>query len=115
MAQQSILSAITAWWRRGRPDETADDGRGLGVPGGIGVLIEAIADPVLVLSEGRVVEANRWSERVRGCGGPAALLSEEWDVQERQMRGNLPQAFVHALFAETARVLAGDGVLPAGE
>jgi two-component system phosphate regulon sensor histidine kinase PhoR len=66
MAQQSILSAITAWWRRGRPDETADDGRGLGVPGGIGVLIEAIADPVLVLSEGRVVEANRAARALFG-------------------------------------------------
>ena len=30
------------------------------------------------------------------------LLSEEFDVAERQMRGNLPQAFVHALLLECA-------------
>jgi len=56
--------------------------------------------------QGRDVEANRWFERVRGCCGPAGLFSEEWDVRQRQSRGNLPQAFVHAFFAQTARVLA---------
>ena len=28
--------------------------------------------------------------------GPAALYTEEYDVHQRQLRGNLPQAFVHA-------------------
>lgn len=56
--------------------------------------------------QGRDVEANRWFERVRGCCGPAGLFSEEWDVRQRQSRGNLPQAFVHAFFAETAHALA---------
>jgi GH15 family glucan-1,4-alpha-glucosidase len=28
--------------------------------------------------------------------GPPGLLSEEYDVTQRQLRGNLPQAFVHA-------------------
>ena len=27
--------------------------------------------------------------------GPSGLFSEEHDVAQRQMRGNLPQAFVH--------------------
>ncbi|MFC4245135.1 glycoside hydrolase family 15 protein [Gryllotalpicola reticulitermitis] len=56
--------------------------------------------------QGRDVEATRWFERVRGCCGPAGLFSEEWDVLQRQSRGNVPQAFVHAFFAETARALA---------
>lgn len=55
---------------------------------------------------GRREEAWRWFERVRGCVGPAGLFSEEWNVEERQMRGNLPQAFVHALVAQVAIELA---------
>lgn len=34
--------------------------------------------------------------------GPAGLLAEEYDVTQRQLRGNLPQAFVHALLLECA-------------
>jgi len=34
--------------------------------------------------------------------GPPGLLSEEFDVTQRQLRGNLPQAFVHALLLECA-------------
>jgi GH15 family glucan-1,4-alpha-glucosidase len=30
------------------------------------------------------------------------LCSEEFDVRQRQLRGNLPQAFVHALLLECA-------------
>jgi hypothetical protein len=33
------------------------------------------------------------------CGSPG-LLTEEFDVIERQLRGNIPQAFVHALVLE---------------
>jgi GH15 family glucan-1,4-alpha-glucosidase len=35
------------------------------------------------------------------CGTPG-LFSEELDVTQRQLRGNLPQAFVHALLLESA-------------
>ena len=35
----------------------------------------------------------------RRCG-PPGLLAEEYDVTQHQMRGNLPQAFVHALLLE---------------
>jgi GH15 family glucan-1,4-alpha-glucosidase len=41
------------------------------------------------------------------CGTPG-IFSEEFDVTERQLRGNLPQAFVHALLLESA-VRLGDG------
>jgi GH15 family glucan-1,4-alpha-glucosidase len=46
--------------------------------------------------------AARWFERTRAACGPPALLSEEFDVTQRQLRGNLPQAFVHAVLLECA-------------
>jgi alpha,alpha-trehalase len=46
--------------------------------------------------------AARWFERNRAACGPPGLFAEEWDVQQRQLRGNLPQAFVHALMLECA-------------
>jgi GH15 family glucan-1,4-alpha-glucosidase len=52
--------------------------------------------------QGDLVRAARWFERNRAACGPAGLLSEEWDVTQRQMRGNLPQAFVHALLLQCA-------------
>ncbi|WP_233562972.1 glycoside hydrolase family 15 protein [Micromonospora musae] len=51
------------------------------------------------------VSALRWFERNRAACGPAGLYTEEYDVGQRQLRGNLPQAFVHALMLETALVL----------
>jgi hypothetical protein len=54
---------------------------------------------------GRDVEAFRWFERNRAAAGSPGLFSEEFDVQRRQLRGNLPQAFVHALMLETSLVL----------
>lgn len=56
--------------------------------------------------QGNTVEAVRWFERNRAACGPPALFTEEFDVVERQLRGNLPQAFVHALLLESARRLA---------
>lgn len=61
-----------------------------------------------LLRLGRREEAVRWFERVRGCVGPSGLFSEEWNVRERQMRGNLPQAFLHAIVAQAAIELASD-------
>ncbi|MGH2875913.1 MAG: glycoside hydrolase family 15 protein [Solirubrobacteraceae bacterium] len=52
--------------------------------------------------QGDPVRAARWFERSRTACGPAGLMSEEFDVAQRQMRGNLPQAFVHALLLECA-------------
>jgi len=49
--------------------------------------------------------AVAWFERNRAACGPPGLLSEEFDVRQRQLRGNLPQAFVHALLLECAAVL----------
>ncbi|WP_370518849.1 glycoside hydrolase family 15 protein [Microlunatus sp. Gsoil 973] len=36
------------------------------------------------------------------------MLSEEFDVDQRQLRGNFPQAFVHALLLEGAQRLGAD-------
>lgn len=54
------------------------------------------------LQQGDLVEAARWFERNRASCGPPGLLTEEWDVSQRQLRGNAPQAFVHALMLECA-------------
>ncbi|MFD4953374.1 glycoside hydrolase family 15 protein [Streptomyces sp. NPDC058451] len=65
---------------------------------------------VMALAEhqqGDAVEAVRWFERNRAACGPPGLYAEEFDVAQRQMRGNLPQAFVHALLLEAATTLAG--------
>ena len=53
------------------------------------------------------VSAARWFERNRAACGPPGLYSEEFDVTQRQLRGNLPQAFVHALVLECAATLTG--------
>jgi hypothetical protein len=56
--------------------------------------------------QGDAVEAARFFERNRSACGPPGLFSEEFDVDQRQLRGNIPQAFVHALMLETATTLA---------
>jgi len=62
------------------------------------------------LSLGRHTDALRWFERNRAALGPPGLFAEEYDVVQRQLRGNLPQAFVHALLLETAHRLGEAGI-----
>jgi GH15 family glucan-1,4-alpha-glucosidase len=57
--------------------------------------------------QGDAQRSARWFERNRGACGPPGLLAEEFDVTQRQLRGNLPQAFVHALLLECAVAQAG--------
>lgn len=52
--------------------------------------------------QGDPLAARTWFERNRAACGPPGLFSEEYDVTQRQLRGNLPQAFVHALMLEAA-------------
>jgi GH15 family glucan-1,4-alpha-glucosidase len=54
------------------------------------------------LMRGEAAEAKGWLERNRAACGPPGLFSEEFDVVQRQLRGNLPQAFVHAGLLECA-------------
>ncbi len=56
--------------------------------------------------QGANENALRFFERTRSACGSPGLLAEEFDVAQRQLRGNLPQAFVHALLLECAAVLA---------
>ena len=70
-----------------------------------------------LLDQGDVVGAARWFERNRAACGPPGLFTEEFDVTQRQQRGNLPQAFVHALLIECAQRLGqvvGSGPVTGG-
>ena len=82
------------------------DQRPLGDPEGAFLLcgfIMALAEH----QQGHELAAIRYFERNRAACGPPGLLSEEYDVTQRQLRGNLPQAFVHALLLECAATLTG--------
>ncbi|WP_436778190.1 glycoside hydrolase family 15 protein [Yinghuangia sp. YIM S09857] len=57
-------------------------------------------------------EALRWFERTRAACGPAGLFAEEFDVGQRQLRGNLPQGFVHALLLECSARLGPSQLAP---
>ena len=57
--------------------------------------------------QGQLTEAVRWFERNRAACGSPGLFTEEYDVEQRQLRGNIPQAFVHAVMIEAASTLAG--------
>ena len=59
--------------------------------------------------QGDPVAAVRYFERNRSACGPPGLFSEEYDIRQRQMRGNLPQAFVHAVMFEASSRLAAAG------
>jgi GH15 family glucan-1,4-alpha-glucosidase len=64
---------------------------------------------LMALSEhqqGDTVAAARYFERNRAACGPPGLFSEEYDIVQRQLRGNLPQAFVHAVMLESSLRLA---------
>ncbi|MGN6404496.1 glycoside hydrolase family 15 protein [Sinomonas sp.] len=54
------------------------------------------------------LEAARWFERNRAACGTPGLFTEEYDVEQRQLRGNFPQAFVHAAMLEASRRLADE-------
>ena len=85
---------------RFRPDE-----RPLGDAEGA-FLLCGFAMALALHQQGRDVEAARWFERNRAACGPPGLLTEEYDVTQRQVRGNAPQAFVHAMLLESAQRLA---------
>ncbi len=55
--------------------------------------------------QGDEVGARALFERNRAGSGSPGLLTEEFDINQRQLRGNLPQAFVHALLLECSAVL----------
>jgi GH15 family glucan-1,4-alpha-glucosidase len=86
---------------RYRPDE-----RPLGESEGAFLLCGFVV-ALALLRRGDRHAALRVFERNRAASGPPGLLAEEFDVRQRQLRGNLPQAFVHALLLECAAALGG--------
>ena len=92
---------------RQEPDVPLHDAEGAFVLSGFHLALVA-------LQQGDVAGALRWFERNRGALGPPGLFTEEYDVVQRQLRGNLPQAFVHALLLETAHRLGAAGVSSRG-
>jgi GH15 family glucan-1,4-alpha-glucosidase len=56
--------------------------------------------------QAKLIDARSWYEITRAACGPPQLFSEEYDARQHQMRGNLPQAFVHALMIEASARLA---------
>jgi alpha,alpha-trehalase len=81
------------------------DDRPLGDAEGAFLLCSFIVSLAL-LQQGNQLEAARFFERTRAACGPPGLFTEEFDVDQRQLRGNLPQAFVHALLLESAARLS---------
>ncbi len=80
------------------------DGRPLGEAEGAFLLCGFL----LALSkhqQGDHLAARGLFERNRSACGTPGLMAEEFDVTQRQLRGNLPQAFVHALLLECSAVL----------
>ncbi len=71
-----------------------------------GFLLCSFILSLALLQQGERVEAARFFERSRAACGPPGLYAEEFDVAQRQLRGNLPQAFVHALLLECAGKLS---------
>jgi alpha,alpha-trehalase len=59
-----------------------------------------------LLQQGDAINAARFFERSRSACGPSGLYAEEFDVEQRQLRGNLPQAFVHAALLESAAAIS---------
>jgi hypothetical protein len=58
--------------------------------------------------QGDHLGARALFERNRSACGTPGLLAEEFDITQRQLRGNLPQAFVHALLLECSAALRPD-------
>ncbi len=54
---------------------------------------------------GETTKGSQFFERTRASCSSSGLFSEEYDVAQRQLRGNLPQSFVHALLIETAAAI----------
>jgi GH15 family glucan-1,4-alpha-glucosidase len=76
-------------------------------------LLCGFALALALLAAGDHVAAARIFDRNRSGSGPPGLLAEEFDVRQRQLRGNLPQAFVHGLLLQCAVALGPGSPRPA--
>lgn len=65
--------------------------------------------------QGRTAQARAYFERVLTLRNDVGLLSEEWDVRQRRMLGNFPQALSHLALINTALRLCGPVLQRGGE
>ena len=92
----------------------AEDARPLGEAEGAFLLCGFLL--ALALDQrGDHLAARAVFERNRSASGTPGLLSEEFDVAQRQLRGNVPQAFVHALLLECSATLRPEAPPPRTE
>jgi GH15 family glucan-1,4-alpha-glucosidase len=63
-----------------------------------------LADSLVLI--GRRAEGEALFERLLTLSNDVGLLSEEYNVQERQMLGNFPQALTHMALINTAHLLS---------
>ncbi len=106
--QATIEAYVRELTRDGYAYRFRQDERPLGEAEGA-FLLCSFALAMALEQQAEHTEAARWFERARAACGPPGLFSEEFDVAQRQLRGNLPQAFVHATMLECAVRLAGAG------
>jgi GH15 family glucan-1,4-alpha-glucosidase len=57
--------------------------------------------------QGRTLEARQHFERVLATANDVGLLSEQYNVQRRELAGNFPQALSHLALINTALGLSG--------
>jgi len=78
-----------------------------GLPPGEGVFLPCsfwLADVLILLD--RRAEARRLFERLLSLRNDLGLLSEEYDVKQKRLVGNFPQAFSHIALVNTGHALA---------
>jgi GH15 family glucan-1,4-alpha-glucosidase len=100
-SQETLRSFVEELAQDGFAYRFRPDARPLGEAEGAFLLAGFIL-ALAYLHQGDTTSAARWFDRNRTACGPPGLLSEEFDTTQRQLRGNLPQAFVHALLLECA-------------
>ncbi|WP_224240595.1 glycoside hydrolase family 15 protein [Hyalangium gracile] len=78
-----------------------------GLPPGEGIFLACsfwLADDLALM--GRQGEARALFERLLGLCNDVGLLAEEYDVEQRRLVGNFPQAFSHLALISTAQTLS---------
>jgi hypothetical protein len=112
---EKVLHALTDDGHVYRFHHRHDDGSDMALHEAEGAfLLSGFHMSMALLGAGDVQGAVRFYERNRGALGPPGLFAEEYDVIQRQLRGNLPQAFAHAAALETGHRLAAAGVSSTG-
>lgn len=103
-SRRTLRTYLTDLTREGYAYRFRPDDRPLGTSEGAFLLCNFLA-ALSCHQQGDALTARHLFERARSACGPPGLFTEEFDVSERQLRGNLPQAFVHAMLLECSAVL----------